>query len=305
MAKLHLMILILKQLKQLLNFCYDIEEKHLWSVESANEVLQFAERYDLNDLKNFVETFLSSQLSPMNICKITNSSIFSNSVKLRRKCFEYIFECKQKKIFVADFETLDKDFSSLFSQSPNLDETEISIENDDQQVQYQPPRIRRSFVKKVIEIAAFMLIGSFLIGEFLRNDVDSFFQSINQIWRNHIFCGIQLLWFGVYLAIDHFQVLRQQKYLKWISLLIFVALSGFLVASCINYYGHDIAVVVSVFTLFSIIKDSIEALKQSYDFTDDYIWPYYLIPNVFILIIKDFFPFPVTNFFLSISTKAF
>uniref|UniRef100_A0A914QB87 BTB domain-containing protein n=1 Tax=Panagrolaimus davidi TaxID=227884 RepID=A0A914QB87_9BILA len=289
-----------------LKFCYDIEEKHLWSVQSAIEVFKFADRYEINDLKISVETFLSSQLSPINVCALANLSILTNSFKLRRKCFEYLFECIQKKIFVADLETLDKDFSSLFSQSPNLDQTEIFIESDDQQIQNEPPQIRRSFVTKVIEIAAFMVIASFLIGTLLKNDVDSFFQSINQIWRNHIFCGTQLFWFAVYFTIDHFQVLRQQKYLKWISLLIFVAISGFLVASCINYYGHIVAVFATVLTLPSTIVHIVTALFDSYDYANIYIWPYCLIPNVFILLIKEFLPFPVRLFlFLSISTKAF
>uniref|UniRef100_A0A914QRL8 BTB domain-containing protein n=1 Tax=Panagrolaimus davidi TaxID=227884 RepID=A0A914QRL8_9BILA len=34
-----------------LKFCYGIEEKHLWSIDSAIEVLEFADKYDLNDLK--------------------------------------------------------------------------------------------------------------------------------------------------------------------------------------------------------------------------------------------------------------
>uniref|UniRef100_A0A914PY71 Uncharacterized protein n=1 Tax=Panagrolaimus davidi TaxID=227884 RepID=A0A914PY71_9BILA len=168
-----------------------------------------------------------------------------------------------------------------------------------EQVQNEPPQIRKLFVIKVTAIAAFMVIACFLIGTLLRNDVDSFFQSINQIWHKHIFCRIQLLWFAVYFTIDHFQVLHEQKYLKWINLLIFVALSGFLVASCINYYGHDNAVIASVFTLFLTIGfivralfDIVTFLFESDDYTDDYIWPYCLIPNVFIFLIKEFLPFP-------------
>uniref|UniRef100_A0A914PGP7 BTB domain-containing protein n=1 Tax=Panagrolaimus davidi TaxID=227884 RepID=A0A914PGP7_9BILA len=283
-----------------LKFCYGIEEKHLWSVDSAINVLQFADNYDLNDLKNSVEIFLLSQLSPINACKIANASVFSNSVKLRETCFEYLLECSQKKIFVANLDALDKDFAfelmkSSFSQSPNLNKM---IPQTVEQVQNRPPQIRKSFVTKVTVIAAFMVIASFLIGTLLTND-DSFLQDINQIWRKHIFCEIQLIWFGVYFAIDYFQVLRQQKYLKWISLLVFVALSGFLVASCNNYYGHDIAVFASIFTISLTIQyivralfDIVTVLFESCDYTDDYIWPYCLIPNVFILIIKDFLPFP-------------
>uniref|UniRef100_A0A914QJI0 BTB domain-containing protein n=1 Tax=Panagrolaimus davidi TaxID=227884 RepID=A0A914QJI0_9BILA len=275
-----------------LKFCYGIEEN--WSLDSAVEVLQFADRYDLNDLKNSVETFLSSQLCPINVCKITNASIFSNSVKLRETCFEYLLECNQKKIFVSDLDCLDKDIAfklmkSSFSLSPNMNKIEM-INQIVERIRY--PQIRRRLVIKITEIAALMLIASFLIGKFLANDVDSFFQNINQIWRKHIFCGIQLLWFAVYFTIDHFQVLRQQKYLKWISLLISVTFSGFLVASCINYYGQKIADFASIFTLFGTIVLIKYAIIESDDDIDVYIWPYCLIPNVFSLLIKDFLPFP-------------
>uniref|UniRef100_A0A914P7A0 Uncharacterized protein n=1 Tax=Panagrolaimus davidi TaxID=227884 RepID=A0A914P7A0_9BILA len=249
----------------------------------------------------------------MNVCALANLSILTNSVKLRRKCFEYLLECNRKKIFVADLDSMDKDFAfelmkSSFSQSPNLNKFEM-IPQIVEQVQNQPPQIRRSFVVEVIEITAFMLIASFLIGKFLTNDDDSFFQSINQLWRKHIFCGIQLLWFGIYFAIDHFQVLRQQKYLKWISLMVFVALSGFLVASCINYYGqhvavfaahkvavHKIAVFVVLESIFPIsfaggfMKYAL--IKSGVAIDIFIIWRYCLIPNVFILLIKDFLPFP-------------
>uniref|UniRef100_A0A914PHJ1 Transmembrane protein n=1 Tax=Panagrolaimus davidi TaxID=227884 RepID=A0A914PHJ1_9BILA len=252
----------------------------------------FADDYGLNK-KDFGETFLSSQLSPMNVCALANLSILTNSVKLRETCFEYLLECNQKKIFVSDLDSVDKDFAfelmkSSFSQSPNLN---IMIPQTVEQIQNLPPQIRKLFFTKVTVLTAFMVIASFLIGTFLTNDVESFLQGINQIWFKHIFCGIQLIWFGVYFAIDHFQVLRQQKYLKWISLLIFVALSGFLVTSCIIYYGQMIAILASVFTLFFTIYYIKTSLFESYDFTDDYFWPFCLIPYVFILLIKDFLPF--------------
>uniref|UniRef100_A0A914R4L0 Uncharacterized protein n=1 Tax=Panagrolaimus davidi TaxID=227884 RepID=A0A914R4L0_9BILA len=169
-----------------------------------------------------------------------------------------------------------------------------------EQVQNQPPQIRELFVIKVTVIAAFMLITSFLIGTLLTNDVDSFLQGISQIWLKHIFCLIQLLWLGVYFTIDHFQVLHQQKYLKWISLLIFVALSVFLVASCINYYGQEIAFFASLSTLFFTTGFIETVLYESRDFTDVSIWPYCLIPNVCILLIQDFLPFPHSYSFLAL-----
>uniref|UniRef100_A0AC35F1R4 Uncharacterized protein n=1 Tax=Panagrolaimus sp. PS1159 TaxID=55785 RepID=A0AC35F1R4_9BILA len=80
----------------------------------------------------------------MNVCALANLSIRTNSVKLREICFKYLFECNQKKIFVADLDSMDKDFAfelmkSSFSQSPNLNKTEMIP-----QVQNQFPQIRRS-----------------------------------------------------------------------------------------------------------------------------------------------------------------
>uniref|UniRef100_A0AC35EUC9 BTB domain-containing protein n=1 Tax=Panagrolaimus sp. PS1159 TaxID=55785 RepID=A0AC35EUC9_9BILA len=150
-GKIAILYFNFKTVETALKFCYGIEEKHLWSVESANEVLKFADDCDLNDLK---------------------------------------------KISVADLDYMNIDFAfelmkSLFSQSPNLNKIEM-ISQMDEQVQNQRPQIiQKLFVTNVTVIAAFMLIASFLIGEFLGDDVDSFFQNIIQIWRRHIFCGIQ------------------------------------------------------------------------------------------------------------------
>uniref|UniRef100_A0AC34G810 BTB domain-containing protein n=1 Tax=Panagrolaimus sp. ES5 TaxID=591445 RepID=A0AC34G810_9BILA len=92
-------------------FCYGFEESNLWSIENAVNLLQFSDKYDMKDLKTSVENFLSSQISPMNVCKLANAAILSNSIKLREKCFEYMLECNQEKVFVSNLEILDKDFA--------------------------------------------------------------------------------------------------------------------------------------------------------------------------------------------------
>uniref|UniRef100_A0A914R6X3 BTB domain-containing protein n=1 Tax=Panagrolaimus davidi TaxID=227884 RepID=A0A914R6X3_9BILA len=104
-----------------LKFCYGIKDDKLYNVENGIKLLQFSDKYDIKDLKTFMETFLSSKISRMNACKLANASILGNSIVLRRKCFEYLIGCNQKKIFVADLEILDNDFKdelmkALFSR---------------------------------------------------------------------------------------------------------------------------------------------------------------------------------------------
>uniref|UniRef100_A0A914PEN0 BTB domain-containing protein n=1 Tax=Panagrolaimus davidi TaxID=227884 RepID=A0A914PEN0_9BILA len=45
-----------KTVEAAINFCYGIEGKNLWSVESAADLLRFAEKYDISDLKVWVTT---------------------------------------------------------------------------------------------------------------------------------------------------------------------------------------------------------------------------------------------------------
>uniref|UniRef100_A0A914QN91 BTB domain-containing protein n=1 Tax=Panagrolaimus davidi TaxID=227884 RepID=A0A914QN91_9BILA len=104
-----------------LKFCYGINDDKLYNVENGIKLLQFSDKYDIKDLKTSMETFLLSQISRMNACKLANASILGNSIILRRKCFEYLIECNQKKISVADLEILDKDLAlelmkALFSR---------------------------------------------------------------------------------------------------------------------------------------------------------------------------------------------
>uniref|UniRef100_A0A914YEM0 BTB domain-containing protein n=1 Tax=Panagrolaimus superbus TaxID=310955 RepID=A0A914YEM0_9BILA len=38
-------------------FCYGFEDPNLWSIDNAVNLLQFADKYDIKDLKSFSETF--------------------------------------------------------------------------------------------------------------------------------------------------------------------------------------------------------------------------------------------------------
>uniref|UniRef100_A0A914PJ27 BTB domain-containing protein n=1 Tax=Panagrolaimus davidi TaxID=227884 RepID=A0A914PJ27_9BILA len=182
-----------------LKFCYGIEEKHFWSVESAMDVLCFADKYQISDLKTCMENFLSFQLSPMNVCRIANVSVYTNSFKLCHLCFEYLLECNQNKIFVADLQFLHEDFSAelmeaIFSQSPSLEKMESTPENDQedvQQFQNPVPQIRTPFLKKVFSITTFMVFACSLIAAFFSPKFKSYYQSINQIWHVILHLSIQ------------------------------------------------------------------------------------------------------------------
>uniref|UniRef100_A0AC34FX03 BTB domain-containing protein n=1 Tax=Panagrolaimus sp. ES5 TaxID=591445 RepID=A0AC34FX03_9BILA len=99
-----------KTVESAVKYCYGFEDSNLWTIEKAANLLQFSDKYDMKELKTFVENLLPSQITVMNVCKIANASILSNSIKLRQKCFEFMLECTQKKRFITDLELLDKDF---------------------------------------------------------------------------------------------------------------------------------------------------------------------------------------------------
>uniref|UniRef100_A0A914PMB1 Uncharacterized protein n=1 Tax=Panagrolaimus davidi TaxID=227884 RepID=A0A914PMB1_9BILA len=73
------------------------------------ELLQFFDKYNLPTLKAKVEPFLIAQISAANVCRLTNSSILSNSTKLKNKCMEFMEKFFASKTPLSDIEILDKD----------------------------------------------------------------------------------------------------------------------------------------------------------------------------------------------------
>uniref|UniRef100_A0AC35EXH9 Uncharacterized protein n=1 Tax=Panagrolaimus sp. PS1159 TaxID=55785 RepID=A0AC35EXH9_9BILA len=94
-------------------YCYDQGGTYrYYDLTIALPLLQFAEKYDMKDLKKDVETHLIKEsLSPENVVEILNASIISNSPILRRCCSDALLIFMRQGIHVEKRNVLDEEFS--------------------------------------------------------------------------------------------------------------------------------------------------------------------------------------------------
>uniref|UniRef100_A0AC34GN50 BTB domain-containing protein n=1 Tax=Panagrolaimus sp. ES5 TaxID=591445 RepID=A0AC34GN50_9BILA len=93
-----------------IKYCYGIFEPSLGPGE-AIKLLQFADKYDLTVLKTPMEKYLSSNISPGNVCKIVNAAILTNCQALRETCLDFMLQCQQEKYYLKDLDILDPEFA--------------------------------------------------------------------------------------------------------------------------------------------------------------------------------------------------
>uniref|UniRef100_A0AC35F8C1 Uncharacterized protein n=1 Tax=Panagrolaimus sp. PS1159 TaxID=55785 RepID=A0AC35F8C1_9BILA len=107
---------------EIIHFSFDVVETGIKMIYNCNfetslsmndlmKLLQFFDKYDIQSLKGKVEPFLIAQISAENICRLTNSSIFSNSLKLKNKCIAYLMTAMALNTAINEIEVLDKDIA--------------------------------------------------------------------------------------------------------------------------------------------------------------------------------------------------
>uniref|UniRef100_A0A914PRW0 BTB domain-containing protein n=1 Tax=Panagrolaimus davidi TaxID=227884 RepID=A0A914PRW0_9BILA len=96
---------------------YDRETYKTSNVDQLIDLLQFAQKYDIQDLKSKVEHILIIKVRPNNICQISNASINANSTKLKEVCIQLMrFYMNQKLPFNEEI-TLNEDFVIELNQT--------------------------------------------------------------------------------------------------------------------------------------------------------------------------------------------
>uniref|UniRef100_A0AC34FU34 BTB domain-containing protein n=1 Tax=Panagrolaimus sp. ES5 TaxID=591445 RepID=A0AC34FU34_9BILA len=92
--------------------CYDQDIDDLVEdTKIALELLHFADKFDMKELKIFVELQLINDMSPKNICHITKAAIISNSSKLCDFCVLSLLNFLKLSIHVDHFDILDDQFA--------------------------------------------------------------------------------------------------------------------------------------------------------------------------------------------------
>uniref|UniRef100_A0AC35GHZ0 BTB domain-containing protein n=1 Tax=Panagrolaimus sp. PS1159 TaxID=55785 RepID=A0AC35GHZ0_9BILA len=80
-------------------YFYDRETYKTCNVDQLIDLLQFADKYDIQDLKSKIENILIKNLRLTNFCQITNAAFIANSSKLKNIC-DFLAPTKNKlKIF--------------------------------------------------------------------------------------------------------------------------------------------------------------------------------------------------------------
>uniref|UniRef100_A0A914PJY1 BTB domain-containing protein n=1 Tax=Panagrolaimus davidi TaxID=227884 RepID=A0A914PJY1_9BILA len=111
----------LKTVKTAIEFFYDRNIFESLDFDDAFDLLRFSDKYQIIDLQDKLELHLIYQLSPLTVCKLSNGSVYSNSIKLRQTCFDFLMICSKHSIPVENLKNLDKDFAAeLFLKTFSL-----------------------------------------------------------------------------------------------------------------------------------------------------------------------------------------
>uniref|UniRef100_A0A914Q7V7 BTB domain-containing protein n=1 Tax=Panagrolaimus davidi TaxID=227884 RepID=A0A914Q7V7_9BILA len=79
------------------------------SIQDIMKLLQFFDKYNIQSLQNKIEQLLIIKISTSTVCRITNSSIITNSTKLKNECMKFLVPSFLSKTPLSDIEILDKD----------------------------------------------------------------------------------------------------------------------------------------------------------------------------------------------------
>uniref|UniRef100_A0AC34G7C0 BTB domain-containing protein n=1 Tax=Panagrolaimus sp. ES5 TaxID=591445 RepID=A0AC34G7C0_9BILA len=81
------------------------------TLDEKMKLIQFFDKYDIQSLKNDIESELISEIDETTVCQLANCSLLSNALNLKEKCAEFFQTCLNEKNHVTDLDILDEDFA--------------------------------------------------------------------------------------------------------------------------------------------------------------------------------------------------
>uniref|UniRef100_A0AC34F9B5 BTB domain-containing protein n=1 Tax=Panagrolaimus sp. ES5 TaxID=591445 RepID=A0AC34F9B5_9BILA len=94
----------------IVKLCYDIHVPESLIYENKVQLFEFADQYQMDSIKEMIETFIIKKLSVINVCSIANCSIVGKAMNLQKHCYNLLMKCLKEETVVADLKILNKDF---------------------------------------------------------------------------------------------------------------------------------------------------------------------------------------------------
>uniref|UniRef100_A0A914Q063 BTB domain-containing protein n=1 Tax=Panagrolaimus davidi TaxID=227884 RepID=A0A914Q063_9BILA len=100
-----------------IKLCYHRSLVSHTTMDEKMKLIQFFDKYDIQPLKDNLETYLITVLNELTVCRLTNAALLSNATKLEMKCTEFLKDSIKTRP-ISDFDILDKDFAlNLFKST--------------------------------------------------------------------------------------------------------------------------------------------------------------------------------------------
>uniref|UniRef100_A0AC34FX30 BTB domain-containing protein n=1 Tax=Panagrolaimus sp. ES5 TaxID=591445 RepID=A0AC34FX30_9BILA len=103
--------------KKAIKLCYHHSLVTYISLEEKIKLLQFLDKYEIQQLKTSLEAYSVKSVDDSNVCKLINCSLISNALQLQQKCGEFLQTRLQERAPISDLNLLDKDFALNFLQN--------------------------------------------------------------------------------------------------------------------------------------------------------------------------------------------
>uniref|UniRef100_A0A914QBG9 BTB domain-containing protein n=1 Tax=Panagrolaimus davidi TaxID=227884 RepID=A0A914QBG9_9BILA len=98
--------------------CYFNVEFNTLVMENNILLLQFFEKYGMEDFKKELENYSIKETTTSNVCSIVNCSLFENSQRLESYCTYFLLKCIKNSTPVPNYASLNNEFAiSLLGKS--------------------------------------------------------------------------------------------------------------------------------------------------------------------------------------------
>uniref|UniRef100_A0A914QR98 BTB domain-containing protein n=1 Tax=Panagrolaimus davidi TaxID=227884 RepID=A0A914QR98_9BILA len=113
-------------------YFYDRDTYKTSDVDQLIDLLQFADKYDIQDLKADIEPLFMYHIYPETICQIANASIIYNSSFLQKFCLDALNLYNANEMQYDCAENLNSDFAAKLNKKySDIEEEDVSMDSED------------------------------------------------------------------------------------------------------------------------------------------------------------------------------